>query len=41
VRLYLDEDVRGQAKILATLRNDLTYPGDGVRRVPRIRPSDR
>lgn len=28
VRFYLDEDVRGLAKILAALRNDLTYPGD-------------
>lgn len=28
VRFYFDEDVLGVAKILASLRNDVTYPGD-------------
>jgi hypothetical protein len=28
VRIYLDADVLGLAKILAGLRNDVTYPGD-------------
>lgn len=28
VRFYFDEDVLGVAKLLATVRSDLTYPGD-------------
>jgi hypothetical protein len=28
VRFYLDADVLGLAKVLAQLRNDVTYPGD-------------
>jgi hypothetical protein len=28
VRFYLDADVLGLAKVLAALRNDITYPGD-------------
>jgi len=28
VRIYADADVRGLGKILAGLRNDITYPGD-------------
>jgi hypothetical protein len=28
VRFYCDADVRGLGKLLASLRNDVTYPGD-------------
>jgi hypothetical protein len=28
VRFYIDADVLGLGKLLAGLRNDLTYPGD-------------
>jgi PIN like domain len=28
VRFYLDEDILGLAKVLVTLRPDMTYPGD-------------
>ena len=28
VRIYADADVLGLGKILAALRNDITYPGD-------------
>jgi hypothetical protein len=28
VRIYVDADVLGLGKILADLRNDVTYPGD-------------
>jgi hypothetical protein len=28
VRIYVDADMLGLGKILASLRNDLTYPGD-------------
>ena len=28
VRIYLDADLLGLGKILAGLRNDVTYPGD-------------
>jgi len=28
VRFYLDEDVLGLAKVVASLRDDVTYPGD-------------
>ena len=28
VRIYLDADLLGLGKILASLRNDVTYPGD-------------
>ncbi len=28
VRFYFDEDVLGIAKVIANLRNDVTYPGD-------------
>jgi hypothetical protein len=28
VRIYADADVLGLGKILAGLRNDITYPGD-------------
>jgi hypothetical protein len=39
VRFYLDADVLGLAKTLATLRADLTYPGDlGATVRKRVRP---
>jgi hypothetical protein len=28
VRFYLDADILGLAKVLVTLRPDMTYPGD-------------
>lgn len=28
VRIYIDADILGLGKILAGLRNDVTYPGD-------------
>jgi hypothetical protein len=28
VRIYVDADVLGLGKVLADLRNDVTYPGD-------------
>ena len=28
VRFYIDADILGLAKVLAELRNDITYPGD-------------
>jgi hypothetical protein len=28
VRIYVDADLLGLGKILAVLRNDMTYPGD-------------
>jgi len=28
VRIYVDADMLGLGKILASLRNDVTYPGD-------------
>jgi hypothetical protein len=28
VRIYVDADLLGLGKILASLRNDVTYPGD-------------
>lgn len=28
VRFYVDADVLGLAKVLAALRNDITFPGD-------------
>ncbi len=28
VRIYVDADILGLGKILASLRNDVTYPGD-------------
>ena len=28
VRIYVDADILGLGKILGTLRNDVTYPGD-------------
>jgi hypothetical protein len=28
IRIYVDADVLGLGKILAGLRNDVTYPGD-------------
>lgn len=28
VRFYIDADILGLAKVLADLRNDITYPGD-------------
>jgi hypothetical protein len=31
VRIYADADVLGLGKILAGLRNDITYPGDPER----------
>lgn len=49
VRFYLDADLLGVAKILATVRSDVTYPGDaggrgpdGFQRPPcPIRPGDK
>jgi hypothetical protein len=28
VRIYVDADIIGLGKIIASLRNDVTYPGD-------------
>jgi len=39
VRFYVDQDLLGLAKILGSLRNDLTYPGDpGALIHKRLRP---
>lgn len=39
VRFYFDADVLGVAKVLATLRADITYPGDpGATIHRRVRP---
>lgn len=39
VRFYVDQDLLGLAKILGSLRNDLTYPGDpGAVIHRRVRP---
>jgi hypothetical protein len=40
VRFYVDADVLGLAKVLARLRNDVTYPGDpGAVLFRRTRPA--
>lgn len=39
VRFYLDADVLGLAKVIAALRNDVTFPGDpGATIHKRVRP---
>jgi hypothetical protein len=39
VRFYFDADIRGLGKLLATVRNDVTYAGDpGGELHKRVRP---
>jgi hypothetical protein len=39
VRFYFDADVLGVAKVVASLRSDVTYPGDPGREInKRVRP---
>lgn len=40
VRFYIDQDLLGLAKVLASLREDVTYPGDtGAKIHRRERPA--
>jgi hypothetical protein len=38
VRFYVDADLLGLGKILGSLRNDVTYPGDPGSRPPQAAP---